>query len=114
MTETVVDTDSGTGVEVVVDGTVVIVSTVADALSCANTAPRGEKTAATQMAISVLRENILKVMIFFIGKEMERCCEEGNCDFPLYMKERLGLYAEYGRGAQRLKYEMLKRLERQC
>lgn len=57
-TETVVGTDSGTGV----DEVVLIVSTVA--VSCANTAPRGENTAAMQMAISVLRGNILKVMIF--------------------------------------------------
>lgn len=72
----VVDTVSETDVEVIVgrsvdDGDIVLVmvSTVAVALSWASTLLRGENRAATQMAMSVLRENMLKAMIFSVGKK---------------------------------------------
>lgn len=70
-----VDAVSETDVEVIVgrsvdddddddDIVLVIISTVAVALSWASTLLRGENRAATQMAMSVLRENMLKAMIF--------------------------------------------------
>lgn len=73
VSETDVEVIAGRSVDDDIDTTeLVMVSTVAVVLSCAITVLRGENKAATQMAMSVLRENILKAMIdlfFFCRKE---------------------------------------------
>lgn len=77
VSETDVEVIAGRSVDDDIDTAVlVMVSTVAVVLSCAITVLRGENKAATQMAMSVLRENMLKAMIdflfFFCRKERKK------------------------------------------